>query len=298
MIVAHATLDHATGCVASLRGDLPPDRIIVVLNDPTSVEDDAMAGLRHRCVVISPSSPQGYGANLNLGVRSLGQDVDCLLLANDDVVFPAGALASLVDALSDPNVGIAGPTVIWGDGKSTQPGYGLPRVLEAFNPQGIVLPRPLWEAFQERTRRAGPEAVITAVPGAAMVVRRAAFEAVGGFDEDFFLYWEETDLCYRLARAGWRLAWAEKAVVTHLGGSSIASDRSQALSAQSLALYFKKRVGRFRWIVLTCVFLAVFALSGLYAAGASLARPSTAARRLELLRSWWRGQLFFLPRRV
>jgi N-acetylglucosaminyl-diphospho-decaprenol L-rhamnosyltransferase len=268
-----------------------------VLNDPASVEAEAIADLRQTCAVISPSSPQGYGANLNLGVRALDRDVDCFLLANDDVVFPEGTLVSLVDALSDLRVGIAGPTVIWGDGKSTQPGYGLPRLLEAFNPQGMVLPRPLWEALQERRRHGGTEA-ITAVPGAAMVVRRSAFEAVGGFDEDFFLYWEETDLCFRLARAGWKLAWAEDAVVTHLGGSSIASDRSQALSAQSLALYFKKRVGRFRWIGLSFVFLAVFTLSGLYAVAASVARPSTAARRLELLRSWWRGQLFFPPRRV
>lgn len=201
------------------------------------MEQNIVCRLQESCVVLSPTTPQGYGANLNLGVKALDEEVTCFVLPNDDVVFEPRSLTALLDALSDPRAGIVGPSVVWPDGRSTHPESGLPSVIEAFNRQAAVLPRPLWKGMQERSRsrNRAPKATITAVPGAVQFVRREAFDAVSGFDEDFSLCYEEIDFFVRVTQAGWSLGWAENAVVSHTGGSSIPSEQSRSLAAQDLA---------------------------------------------------------------
>jgi N-acetylglucosaminyl-diphospho-decaprenol L-rhamnosyltransferase len=292
VVTAHASLEHAFPCVASLREWLPRERIIVVLNEPLAVDENMLSLLQERCVVISPPVPQGYGANLNLGVRALDPKVDSFILGNDDLVFEANSLPLLFELLSDPQVGVVQPTIVRGTHVS-RPARGIDSLVAAFNPEGAVLPRPLWKALSSLPRQSKTRAGILCMPGPVHLVRRAAFEAVGGFDEDFFLYYEDADFTRRIACAGWRLVWAERAIVRHAGGSSIAAISSGTLAAQGRALYYKKRVGRLRWIILSGVFLGVFSVCSLYSAAASVVRPSTASRRLQLLRTWWRGAAFF-----
>ena len=80
------------------------------------------------------------------------------------------------------------------------------------------------------------------VSGACMLVRRSAFEAVGGMDEGFFLYWEDADFCHRLKQAGYRTIYCPDAVATHIGGRSSrhAADASlEAFHRSALRLYRK-----------------------------------------------------------
>ena len=293
VVTAHASLDHAFPCVASLRQWLPREHVVVVLNDPIAIDERVLSLLDEQCVVVSPPTPQGYGANLNLGVRALGIGVDSFILGNDDLVFEPESLSLLLGELSDPRVGVVQPTIVGDAGAFPHPVRGIDSLVAAFNPEGAVLPRPLWNVLaalpRQRKRRAG----ILCMPGPVHLVRRAAFDAVGGFDEDFFLYYEDADFTRRVASAGWILVWAERAVVRHRGGSSIPSSSSPALAARGRALYYRKRVGRLRWIALSGLFLVVFSMCSLYSAAASAIRPSTASRRLQLLRTWWRGAAFF-----
>jgi GT2 family glycosyltransferase len=77
------------------------------------------------------------------------------------------------------------------------------------------------------------------VLGAAMAIRRTAFEAVGGFDTSFFMYFEEVDLCYRLAQAGWQVHFAPVATVVHTGAASTRQYRTEmAVQAQASRLHF------------------------------------------------------------
>src|SRR4029077_3868398 len=91
------------------------------------------------------------------------------------------------------------------------------------------------------------------------MVRREAFEAVGGMDEQFFLYWEDADLCYRLKRAGWSTVYNPSVGVTHLTGRSSAYARRQSLIAfrRSAYQYFVKHGGRFAHAVAPLVFLTL-----------------------------------------
>ena len=83
------------------------------------------------------------------------------------------------------------------------------------------------------------------VMGAAIAIRRAAFDMVGGFDASFFMYFEEVDLCYRLAAAGWQVHFAQVATVIHVGGASTRKRRAdmvvQALAGRTVRLRFYQR---------------------------------------------------------
>jgi GT2 family glycosyltransferase len=85
--------------------------------------------------------------------------------------------------------------------------------------------------------------------GASMLIRRAPFEAVGGFDERYFLYWEDADLCRRLRDRGWKTRYVPGAVVRHPGGASAATDSAFAARAfhHSAYRYYATHVVRSPW---------------------------------------------------
>jgi GT2 family glycosyltransferase len=130
--------------------------------------------------------------------------------------------------------------------------------------------------------------------GAAMLVRASAYESIGGFDEDFFLYFEEADLCFRLREAGWKIGWVSDASVLHLGGSSTPDARYRLLGLRSRRLYLLKRLGRARLAALAWAQAIVFGLACVYNAFAAIARPATARRRAAQLHERYREQRIFL----
>jgi GT2 family glycosyltransferase len=90
------------------------------------------------------------------------------------------------------------------------------------------------------------------VLGAALALRREAFEAVGGFDPGFFLYAEEVDLCYRLWQAGWEVHFAPAATVMHVGGASTAPRRPEmeAQRTDSARRFYRRHYSPLRVAVL------------------------------------------------
>lgn len=285
VIVAHTRLDLAHLCVASLRRWLPPAQIVVVLNVPGATT----ATLEGEARVLSPPAPQGYGANLNFGARQLPVDTAVYVLANDDLVFDGDALPSLVGALAeDTTVGVVGPRLVDPNGDDAVSFSAFPTVAGAIE-AAAVLPRALWHARQRQVAREQDTGFLV---GAALVVRRDAFDAVGGFDEDFFLNWEEADFCFRLRRAGWGVVHRPEATVTHLQGSSISRDLNFASYYASLRLYFRKRLGPVRWLLLELALTGVFSASVVYSAAGGLVRPSTARHRHAELRERWRARIF------
>jgi N-acetylglucosaminyl-diphospho-decaprenol L-rhamnosyltransferase len=125
-----------------------------------------------------------------------------------------------------------------------------------------------------------------------MVARRSAFEAVGGFDEDFFLYFEEIDLCRRLGEGGWRIVWRGDAEVVHEQGASIPSEWTTSAMASARRLFFKKRVGLRRWALIEFRLVVFFAASVLHASLASMIKPRTAGLRIWRLSYAWDNRVF------
>jgi len=310
VVVAHARLDLARRCVETLRRFLPLEHLVVVLNAPNQLDDDGLlASLSDQVRVVSPSAPQGYGANLNFGIRSLPQALQFVVLTNDDVEFGDDSLPKLLNHLRiDPRVGAVGPAFRDAVGTALPSVGAFPTALDAIV-RSAALPGPA-RAFLRRvdgrlqmSRRVArgpsgpfPEAEPADwVVGAAMAVRVDAIHAVGGFDEDFFLYFEEADFCYRLWANGWIVLTARDASVVHLQGQSTAGTEYRAVFRQARRLYLIKRLGLVRWTMLEVLFLFVLAATSLIGLVLALVKPGTASRRLQAIRECWDHRAFLLP---
>ena len=232
--------DLAT-CIDSLRLE-GIERIVVVDN---STEGASTAALRGRDVVLVDTQVNaGYGRGMNRGVAFAGE-CEYLVLSNPDVQVHAHAVERLVAYMNDHlDVGIAGPTIVDSAG-ATYPSVRIfPNVVLA----GLhALLAPLWgnNPFTKRYRSPGRNGQIDWVSGAFFVARTAAFQAVGGFDERYFMFAEDMDLCWRMHEAGWQVAVVPEATVTHIEGVSRArAPRAMVRAHHASALRFEARTAR------------------------------------------------------
>lgn len=293
MVVAHSRLDLAGDCVRSLRRWLGREDIVVVLNVPSTVDQSDVKALSAKARVVSPPAPQGYSANINFGVRELGKTSELLLLANDDVVFAGESLPRLVDCIRDsPQTGAVGARLVDADGREAASFSRFPTLVDLVD-ASIALPGPLWRRREPHRAPWEAKAGERGFPvGAVLLVRRAAFVDVQGFDEDFFLNWEEADFAFRMLERGWDVGTCSGATVTHLQGSSISRDANFSSFYISERLYFRKRLGAFRWGLVELLLAALFLVGVAYDAGVSLARPRQAHGRLTAARQRWRSRVF------
>jgi hypothetical protein len=94
------------------------------------------------------------------------------------------------------------------------------------------------------------------VMGAALMIRQSIIEDIGVMDEQFFMYYEEVDLCFRIKQAGWRVVFMPEVVITHLGSQSSGQIpvKKQMLAITSLLKFFRKHRGKSITIVFNCIF--------------------------------------------
>lgn len=191
----------------------------------TVVDNSANMPASPSCEVIDPGRNIGFGAAANLGARH--GSAPWVLILNPDVELTAATARALVRALElEPQIAALAPPLRYpnGDGQVNGGQFsGWSRELSRCVGAGARL-RGLRSRLrpEARPRRGdGPAFARAWVSAAALLVRRAAFEQVGGFDERFFLYYEDEDLCRRLRAAGWRVAVGGAGEAVHeVGGSS------------------------------------------------------------------------------
>ena len=230
VIVAFHAHDRLRRCLESLRDQPGSQRLNVVVVDNGG--DAATAALVREVLrdaaTIEPHANLGFGRASNLGIRR-GHD-EHVLLFNPDVELAAGTLDRLVAVLAEhPDVGMVGPELVREDGSLDHAGRrSFPTVLGAlghFAGVGRTLRGGPLAQYRATNVVSGP---VDAVNGAFMLCRRVALEAVGLFDEGYWMYMEDLDLCYRLRQAGW-LTWYEPSVqalhVKHGTSGSVRSPR-------------------------------------------------------------------------
>ncbi len=211
-------------CIESLLAQGWPElEVIVVDNASTDGSADRAAEKFPQVSIVRHSRNLGYAKGANAGVaRSSGEFV---LLLNPDVRLRQGALRKLADfASSRPEAGVVGPKILNPDGSLQYSCRRFPNLpaaflrhtpLEAFLPRHRYLRHYLMLDFDHDSVRE-----VDWVSGACMFLRRRALEEVGGFDEKFFLYCEDMDLCLRMRGAGWRVFYFPHAEAVHATGSS------------------------------------------------------------------------------
>jgi N-acetylglucosaminyl-diphospho-decaprenol L-rhamnosyltransferase len=190
---------------------------------------------------------RGFGAASNSGAR--GSDADVLLFLNPDTELARGTLDLLVRAIRErPDVGLLAVRQVTSDGRLFPSLHRFPSVRRqlagAFaNEKWPGVGKRLGERVLDSDRYShdGPFDWTT---GAALAIRREAFEAVGGFDERFFLFSEETDLCKRLQDAGWKAHVEPRVTFIHHAGKDGVQPRREAQMAYARLLYARKHFSR------------------------------------------------------
>ena len=227
VVVNYESGDGAARCVRDLAACGVTDLVLV---DNGSVDGSAagaataVPGLE----VVTPGANLGYGSAVNRGVAATSAAREFVLVCNPDLEVPAGALGALVAALDgDPGCALVGPLIRTPEGERYPSARRFPSMVDAAGHAllGIVAPD---NRFTRRYQRDdlgaadGPPVTVDWVSGACFLVRRADYEAMGGFDESYFMYVEDVDLCWRLGRSGRRVAYVPTAEVVHLQGTSTA----------------------------------------------------------------------------
>jgi GT2 family glycosyltransferase len=203
------------------------DEIVVVDHSEDEAEVRALEALSVDRVVAQPNA--GYGAGLNRGVReSTG---DAIVLANPDLWFHEGAVTALVDVLGEPGVGIAAPSLFWDPDRRWQlpqarhvtwwSEFEASRFPAAARRRYLKHQNGLWSAV-------GP-VDSPVVSGTVMAVTRETFRIAGGFDERYFLFYEENDFCMRVQKLGKRCLVVPEARVSHEVGVSAAHEGGEHL---------------------------------------------------------------------
>lgn len=205
--------------------------VSVVLADNGSTDGipQRAAAERDNVELVSTGGNLGYGRGANKGVEALPPGVRWVLVSNPDIAFQPGALDELLAATERwPRGGAFGPLLREPDGSVYPSARLLPSLGRGIGHAvvGRIWRGNPWSKAYRQEDTSITERTAGWLSGSCFLIRREAFEAVGGFDRRYFMYFEDVDLGDRLGRAGWQNVYVPTAEVTHVGGH--ATSRAQA----------------------------------------------------------------------
>jgi GT2 family glycosyltransferase len=244
LIVSYQSAADLGVLLDSLRAEAVGRRIRVVVADNASTDSSVdIARAPGDVVVIETGGNLGYAAGLNAAMSYVGE-APAILVLNPDVVLEPGCIAALENRMRVSGAGIVVPRILGNDGEVSLSLRYEPGVIRAL---GEALLGSRWLSHREwlsecmRSERAYAAARrIDWATGAAMLVDRAAWDAVGQWDERFFLYSEETDFFHRARREGFDVWFEPAATVRHREGGSGSSDELVALLRVNQVRYVEK----------------------------------------------------------
>ncbi len=234
-IVNYNTCGHLRACLRSVKAtcDVP-----VIVVDNSSTDESASIVRREFPNVTLHVMPRnvGYGGGANVAVSLC--HTKYVLLLNSDTQIQNGTCDTLVRYLDEhPSVAIAGPRIVGMNGQVQPSTFHFPTPVHVLFQEiklGVLFRQlPLFQNYSLPGGKYGRTVAVPWVLGAALAIRRDAFNAVHGFDESYFMYYEEVDLCYRLRQSGWQVDWVSDATVLHAGAASTVQHRT----AMNIKLY-------------------------------------------------------------
>ena len=251
VVVTYFAGDFLPEMVASLPAASTRPLAVTVVDNGSTDGTVEYAAAHPDLTLVQPGRNLGYGGGANAGVAGVSEP--WVLVANSDIIVQAGAVDRLLDAAARwPRAGVLGPRILTTDGRLYPSARELPSLGRGIGHAlfGWVWPTNPWTAAYRRERGAPVEGTTGWLSGACMMVRREAFESVGGFDESYFMYFEDTDLCERLAKAGWDVVYAPDAVVEHHGGASTSRHLEKMSKAHhdSAYRYLSRRYAGPAWL--------------------------------------------------
>ena len=242
VVVNYNARDELLECVRSLRSEGVVD-VTVVDNGSMDGSGASLAAADPEATLVETGANLGYGGGVN---RGLGQGHrDLVLVCNADVVVRPGTVAALTSALDDDRgLALVGPRLVNPDGTLYPSARTFPSLVDAVGHGflGLVAPQNRFSRSYKMLDwdHAGRRRVDW-VSGSCFLARRRALEDLGGFDASYFMYLEDVDLCWRLGRAGWGVAYEPSGCVLHVQGVSTDQHPYRMIAAHHESLL------RFAW---------------------------------------------------
>jgi len=242
IVVAYRSRDEIGACLASLPGELSGQAVEVVVVDNSLDADGTGAVVRGdfpQVNYVVPENNLGFGRANNLGYALTTGE--CVLFLNPDTVSNAEALEHCVRrVLTEPEMGMISPKLVMADGTMDLAcRRSIPSLWDGFcRASGLAARFPqvaLFSGYNLTHLPAEGTYDVGAINGAFMLGRREVLDEIakGGrvFDEAFFMYGDDLDLCIRVVRAGRRIIYDGRATITHLKGASVAKSYEAMSSA-------------------------------------------------------------------
>lgn len=220
--------------------------IVIVNNASVKAFPKELRNLSNIKIIINNEN-YGYGNGLNQGVGVANGKY--LLLVNPDIEFKPNSIKYLLDKIEKKSeIGVIGPQLIDRKGKVLQSISGmpyLPKALIIFSFIGrIWRHNPILKEYHNANLDRDMEQYVDVIGGACMIVRRSLFNNIGGFDDRFFMYFDEADFCFRIKKVGYKILYLPKAKVIHLIGRSTQNKEwIRTTFEQSRFKFFKKYHG-------------------------------------------------------
>ena len=235
IVVSHRSEKYLKGCLASLfknAGNFKKETTIV------NNSDDQL-DLPEDVRIINASENRGFGSACNLGAKESTGDILCFLNPDTEILKNVRGVIDCFD--TDNKIGIVGARLVdekniiqeWCAGKKVD----LSDIIG--NNLGFRRSRKIWES-DALTECAW-------ISGACLFIRKGLFDKLNGFDKNFFLYFEDIDLCKRAGDLGYKIIYYPEFTVKHFGGKSFSSKKEQKkLYYEAQDYYFRKHFGKIR----------------------------------------------------
>jgi GT2 family glycosyltransferase len=288
VVVTYNSAETIGACLGSIETVGPRHEIVVVDNASSDASPRLIAERYPGAELIASRTNDGFARGVNRGWHNTSAPF--VLILNPDTELQPGALQALLDfAREHPRAGLIGPRILNGDGSLQHSCFRFPNLRMVVTGFFGLIPldsesngRYATEAYEQAHQ-------VEHLLGACLLVRREATEQVGLLDERFYMYFEETDWCYRMREAGWENWYTPSATVVHRGAHSTSREpeRMSAEFYRSQAQFYRKHYPRRRYLKLKL--LSVLGLgywTARTARGLLLGRVSRELLRRRLASYW------------
>lgn len=227
--------------------------IIVVDNNSKDGSQKFVKKNYKKVILMENKENYGFAKGNNIGFRASAGDY--ILILNNDTIVTPGFLDSLMKDFEDnPEIACLQPQIILSEKKQFLDGVGAFLTFTGFLYHFGYLKDRMQPKYNKKMK-------IFSAKGACMLLRRKAIEKVGLFDEDFFIFFEETDLCFRLWLAGYVVMYEPKSIIYHVGGGDTTSsnsyqyERRLCLSMRNMLCSYLKNFGTYNLFTVMPMFL-------------------------------------------
>ena len=269
IVIISSKEDFLFDCLNSMKGAVKKlkTEIIVVDNASEGRIDKALKKKYPEVKVLRREKNGGFGENNNMGMKvAKGRYV--LLLNDDTKIYQKNIFKEMVDWMDKhPKVGVSSCALLNPDKKSYQGsgGYfptlsrvfawmtflddipGVDKIIKPYHPLHGWSPIYTGEDYFKKTHKQDW------VTGAYFLMRKEAMDEVGLFDEDFFLYVEEVELCWRFVQAGWEIWYLPKWKIVHYGQVTTGSENAMIFEMKNMKLFYKKHFASWKLPILTLI---------------------------------------------